>query len=300
MKIITDLNFQLKNTAVCIGKFDGLHCGHRSLFSEAKRSGLALVMLTFSFPGVPGIYSEEEKKYLAEQAGMDIMIMIPATEEFLHMKPEDFTRDILAGRCDAKKVVVGEDFCFGYQRSGDTGFLQREGKELGFEVCVKEKLRQDGEVISSTGIRKLLSEGEMGQVARRLSMPYFIQGVVETGNQIGRKMSVPTANIYPAENKVLPPAGVYAVSVRKGEKEYAGIANLGRKPTIPGENPMGLEVWLFDYEGDLYGSQLTVFLLAFLRPEKKFPSMEELYQQIEKDVREAKEILSQPDAGYLR
>ena len=296
MKIITDLDFKLKNTAVCIGKFDGLHRGHQSLFEEAGKQGRTRVMMTFSFPEVRGIYSDEEKIYLAERAGIDIMVVIQATEEFLHMSPGAFTGEILSGRCDAREVVGGEDFCFGYRRSGDTAFLQREGERLGFRVCIKEKLRQDGEVISSTGIRRLLAQGDMRRAAKRLGLPYFIQGVVGEGNRIGRKMSVPTANLSPAQGKVLPPAGVYAVRVQRGRDVYSGIANLGIKPTIPGTNPMGLEVWLFDFEGDLYGSELRVFLLEFLRPERKFPSLEELYRQIDRDVAEAKEILAEePD-----
>lgn len=288
MDIITDLNFQLNNTAVCIGKFDGLHRGHRLLFSEAERSGLRTVMITFLFSESCGIYGQEEKIYLAEELGIDVMILIPVTDEFMHMSAEEFIREILVKRCDAKKVIVGADFCFGYQRSGTAEYLQRAGMDYHFSVIVYDKLTRDGEVISSTRIRRLLSEGRMQEANDLLQTPYFIRGTVEHGNQIGGKMMVPTANIRPAAEKVLPPYGVYSVRVRVGGKEYDGVGNLGVKPTIPGENPVGIEVWLFDYEGDLYGKTLTVYLMNFQRPEQKFPSVEELREQIREDTEGAK------------
>lgn len=295
MKIITDLDFQLNNTAVCIGKFDGIHCGHRMLIREAEKSGLATVMITFLFQKTQSIYSREEKMMLAEELGLDILIEIPVTEEFMHMDAGTFTRDILAARCDAKKVVVGEDFCFGYQRAGNVDFLQEEGEKYGFQVCVFEKLRRDGEIISSTRIRNEIVNGRMRVANDLLETPYFIQGTVEEGNHIGRTMSVPTANIRPADRKVLPPFGVYAVRIKVGCEIYNGVGNLGVKPTIPGENPVGLEVWLFDYQGNLYGKTLTVFLIEFQRPERKFASVEELQSQIRRDTDRAKEILSSPD-----
>lgn len=295
MKIITNLEFQLDNTAVCIGKFDGIHRGHRLLVREAKNSGLTTVMLTFLFPDVQNIYAREEKRFLAEELGIDILVEIPVTKEFMSMKAKTFTREILAGRCDAKKVVVGSDFCFGYRRAGNVDFLLKEGRKCGFEVFVFEKLKQDGEVISSTRIREEIAQGRMREANALLVAPYFLRGNVEEGNHIGRTMSVPTANIYPAREKVLPPFGAYAVSVNVEGEPYKGVGNLGVKPTIPGENPVGLEVWLFDYSGNLYGKTLTVSFVEFLRPEKRFDSLEELQNQIRKDTNRAKEILSLQD-----
>jgi len=295
MQIFTDLNFQIKNTAVCIGKFDGLHKGHRLLLQEAKDTGLPVVMITFLFSEFQGIYSYEEKKTLAELLGVDYFVVIPVTEEFMKMEPETFIKNVLVEKCDAKKVVVGADFRFGYKRAGNTEILKEKGKHFGFEVTVYEKLTQDGEIISSTRIRKLLSSGKISEANTLLKTPYFMQGIVESGNQIGRKISVPTANIQPAKEKELPPFGVYAVRVQSGNKTYNGVGNLGVKPTIPGENPVGMEVWIFDYDGDLYDKEIIVSLIDFLREERKFANLEELQKQIAKDTTLAKEILSQQE-----
>lgn len=291
MKIITDLDFQLNNTAVCIGKFDGLHRGHRLLFLEAERSGLKTVMITFLFPENSGIYGQEEKIYLAGELGIDIMIRISVTDQFMHMSAEEFVRDILVGRCDAKKVVVGADFCFGYRRSGTAEYLRRAGERYHFSVVVYDKLKQDGEIISSTRIRRLLAEGRMQEANDLLQTPYFIRGTVEHGNQIGGRLMVPTANIRPAAEKVLPPYGVYSVRVMIEGEVWDGVGNLGVKPTIPGENPVGIEVWLFDYEGDLYGQTLIVYLMNFQRRERKFASVEGLREQIRRDTEEARRFL---------
>lgn len=292
MKIIKDLDFKLNKTAVCIGKFDGLHKGHRLLVTEAEdETGLTMVMITFIFPDFRGIYSYEEKMYLAAELGIEVMIVIPITEQFMHMGAGEFVREILVERCDAAKVFVGADFCFGYQRSGTAEYLRRAGEQYGFSTVIYDKLTQDGEVISSTRIRKLLAEGRMQEANALLQTPYFIRGVVGHGNQIGGKMMVPTANIRPSDKKILPPYGVYSVYVRVGEQVYKGVGNLGVKPTIPGENPVGIEVWLFDYEGDLYGQTLTVCLMNFQRPEQKFASVGELREQIRKDTEEAEHYL---------
>ena len=292
MKIITDLNFKLNGTAVCIGKFDGIHKGHRLLLTEAKKSGLTVVMFTFLFPGSGKcIYSYEEKLSLAESLGVDVFIAAPVTEDFMRMEPEKFVEEILVRRCDARKVVVGADFRFGHNRAGDIRLLQQMGAKNNYSVAVFDKLREGGEIISSTRIRKLLTAGKLSEVNGLLASPYFIRGRVHTGNKLGRRMDVPTANITPAPDKELPPFGVYAVMVQVEDSWYEGVANLGVKPTIPGENPVGLEVWLFQYQGDLYEKTITAYLMDFLRPEQKFDSLSELKAQIQRDTAQAEEIL---------
>ncbi len=289
MQIITDLNFQLNHSAVCIGKFDGIHRGHRLLLREAKKTGLTTVMLTFIFPNAETIYSYEEKLYLAEQLDVDVFVAISVTEEFIHMSAEDFVKEILVERCQAKKIVVGSDFGFGYQRSGNVEFLQSREIVYGYDVTVFEKMKARGEVISSTRIRKLLAEGNMEEANELLETPFFVQSKVQNGNQIGRTISVPTANLVPAKGKVLPPFGVYAVLVKADGKIYKGVGNLGVKPTIPGNNPIGLEVWLFDFQGDLYGKTLQVAFISFVRTERKFANIQELQNQIAQDSLQAKE-----------
>ncbi len=290
MKVIKDLDFKLNNTAVCIGKFDGLHKGHRTLIEAAKRTGLTVVLFTFLIPESRTLYSYKEKKFLAEKLGIDVLIAIPITEEFMHMQPEVFIQEVLIRRCDARKICVGSDFKFGYQRRGDVSLLQKMAGD-NFSVDVIEKVKQKGEIISSTRIRRLLEKGNIREVNELLETPYFLQGIVTSGNKLGRKLTVPTANLIPEEVKVLPPFGVYAVMVQVKNNWYKAVGNLGVKPTVSGMNPVGLEVWLFDYDGNLYGEGLTVYFYEFQRPEKKFSSMEELKQQIRKDTVKAKEIL---------
>lgn len=292
MKVLTDWkNIQLTRTAVCIGKFDGIHRGHRALLEEAKKSGLPLVMLTFIFPEHRGIYSYEEKMKLAEKLGVDVFLAVSVTESFRNMSAEQFVQEVLIRHLDAGKVVVGADFCFGHNRQGTAVFLKEQGQKHGFDVEILEKIQDDGEVISSTRIRALLREGKIKKANELLKSPYFMIGTVEKGNQIGRTMSVPTANIYPSKEKELPPFGVYAVRVLVDGMWYRAVSNLGVKPTIPGENPAGLEVWLFDFQGNLYGKELMVEFYEFQRPEQEFSNLDELKAQIEKDTARAAEIL---------
>lgn len=289
MEIIQNLDFQLNNTAVCIGKFDGIHRGHRLLFEEAKKSGYTTVMFTFVMNRNDVIYSEKEKVQLANRLGVDVFIALPFDHDLKNQTAKSFVKELLQKRCGAKKVIVGEDFRFGHERKGDVHLLSELGKEYGFETVIMKKMMDDGDVISSTRIRDLLRKGKLKEANSLLQTPYFIVGDVKKGNQIGRKMDTPTANICPDEVKELPPYGVYATFVEVDGEQYAGVANLGKKPTISDDEPVGLEVWLFDYEGDLYGKEITVYLLDFQRGERKFDSLEQLKQQIREDAMLAKQ-----------
>lgn len=299
MEIIRSLDFRLNNSAVCIGKFDGIHKGHRLLLAEAKKGGLTTVMFTFGMKGQGVLYSEQEKIQLAQRLGFDVFVTIPLDEHFMHQSAEDFVQDILLQRCDAKKVVVGEDFRFGHRRSGDAKLLLQMGREYGFETVVRKKMVAEGDVISSTRIRTLIRKGKLDEANTLLGTPYFIAGKVQKGNQLGRKLETPTANICPHDEKDLPPHGVYAVLVEVDGKQYEGVGNLGRKPTVAEEEPVGLEVWLFDYEGNLYDKEITVYLIDFQRAECKFNSLEELKRQIAGDALQSRQTLSLLDSGYL-
>lgn len=299
MQIIRDLDFQLNNTAVCIGKFDGIHRGHRLLLEEAKKSGRTIVMFTFATErGV--LYGEQEKIQLAAKLGVDVFLVIPFNRQFKEQPAEEFVKKVLLARCDAKKIIVGDDFRFGYQRSGDIRLLQKMGMKYGFETIVKEKMVAGGDIISSTRIRTLVGQGRMREANALLGTPYRIAGEVQRGRQLGSSvLHTPTANLYPDSSKELPPYGVYAVLAEADGRQFAGVGNLGKKPTIGMEEPVGLEVWLFDYEGNLYGKEITVYLLDFQRPEQKFASMEELKAQIAEDAIQARQTLDRLDSGYL-
>ncbi len=285
MVVLEQRPYQLKHTAVCIGKFDGLHAGHRLLIDSIKTYREKLKMLfTFSFPESEYIYSREEKRYLAERLGIDAYIDCPFDDEFCRMAPEIFLEQVLRKECGAEAVSVGEDFRFGYRRGGDVRFLQNRCALDGFELNVFPKLEMEGSVVSSTRIRTLIREGDIQTANRLLCQPYFIYGTVCHGNRIGStKLNMPTANQIPDAGKILPPFGVYASRIRIRGGVYAGVTNIGIKPTIPGGNTVGAETHIVGFDGDLYGVDICVELCAFLRKEQRFSSLGLLRDQMEKD-----------------
>lgn len=289
MIVLEDMPYQLKNTAVCIGKFDGLHSGHRLLTDSIQSyQNKTKVLFTFSFPGAENIYDSEEKRYLAEQLGIDVYIDCPFDQTLSQMTPEAFLEQILIRQCGAEVISVGEDFRFGYERRGDVSFLRRNSEKYGYELNVFPKKEMYGEVVSSTGIREQLRQGNIEIVNCLLGQPYFIYGTVCQGNRIGgRELHMPTANQIPSPEKILPPFGVYASRVRWENKCYDGVTNIGIKPTIPGENQAGVETFIMDFDSGLYGQKICVELYAFLRSEQKFSSLDELRLQMEEDKRNA-------------
>lgn len=200
------------------------------------------------------------------------------------MEPEAFVREILVKRLQAKYLAVGTDFRFGYQRRGDYRLLQQMGKTYGFEVEVVEKACYQGREISSTYIREELEKGNMELVNQLLGYAYSVTGEVLHGRKIGRTLGLPTVNLMPEEQKLLPPNGVYATRTLIAGEVFEGITNIGYKPTVGGETRKGVETYLFDLDRELYGEELTVRFYGYARPEQKFASLEELKAQIEQDV----------------
>lgn len=293
MVVLEQRPYHLKHTAVCIGKFDGLHAGHRLLIDSIKTNQEKLkVLFTFSFPESEYIYSSEEKRYLAERLGIDVYIDCPFDDEFSRMSPEIFLEQVLREECGAEVISVGEDFRFGYRRGGDVKFLQSRCALDGFELNVFPKMEMAGSVVSSTRIRTLLREGDIQMANRLLFQPYFIYGTVCRGNRLGStKLNMPTANQIPAAGKILPPFGVYASQVQIHGRVYAGVTNIGIKPTIPGGNTVGAETHIIGFDGDLYGVDICVEMCAFLRKEQRFSGLELLRNQMEKDKDQACRIL---------
>lgn len=295
MIVLEEGPYRLEHTAVCIGKFDGLHSGHRMLLEAVRACGAETkVLFTFSFPNVPSIYSKEEKRYLAETLGVDVYIDCPFDERISRMSPQAFLSDVILGECGAGTVAVGEDFRFGYKRSGDVEFLERESRAKGFllKVCPQKKI--SGEAVSSTRIRERLREGDMDMVNRLLGQPYFIYGDVRHGNRIGStRLHMPTANQIPPPEKILPPFGAYASRVRFDGRDYTGITNIGVRPTVSGENRVGAETHIIGLDADLYGVCLRVELHAFLRRERKFPGLDALRRQLGEDRRQAVRLLGE-------
>ena len=284
MEIITGLDFSLKNSSVSLGKFDGIHVGHRFLLQEvAHQRHLVPTAFTFeSRKGISKIYTQKEKDYVLQALGIRREIIFPFNDKIKKMSPEDFVKHILVEKMDVKHICVGTDFHFGKNREGDIHLLKRLQKEYGYTLTAVPKLTDENGVISSTRIRSLMDSGKISEVNRLLGAPYFIMGRVGHGNELGRKMNMPTANLRVEKDKKLLPFGVYATKVRIQGKEYKSVTNIGKKPTV-GEYAAGVETYIMDFCENIYGENIQVFFYEFIRPEKKFNSMEELQRQLEKD-----------------
>ena len=219
---------------------------------------------------------------MMQELGIDRLISVRFNREFSSMSPESFIRDILVGKLGVRCVVVGDDFCFGRGRSGNLALLREMGKEYGFEAIGTESFMDRSQRVSSTLIRKALTEGDLAAAGRMLGREYSISGKVTHGDEIGRTIGFPTANIHLGHRRV-PVAGVFAVRVLLDGKSWGGMANIGTRPTVAGQEPR-LEVNIFGRPGDIYGRRITVMLLKKLRDEIKFPSLESLRRQIEADA----------------
>lgn len=293
-------DFQLQNTAVSLGKFDGFHVGHRLLIdyvTSLKEKGLKAVTFSFfqhpsvllSNPSMKLIYTEEEKIKKTEELGSDFFISYPFNEEVMHTEPEEFVRTVLVEKLGAKVIAVGKDYHFGKDRAGNVAVLEQLGKKYGFKVKAFDKVMMEGEEVSSTRIRKKLLEGDMERANEMLGSPYSITGEVVYGNQIGRTLGMPTANILPSKEKLIPPNGVYASRIFVDEEMYYGITNIGYKPTVGEGNEKGVETFLFDFNESIYGKEIKVELFAYERGERKFDSLEQLKLQMERDCQFGKE-----------
>ena len=289
MQIIRGMTeFQIDGeTAVSLGKFDGLHLGHQLLVErilEKKREGLKSLIFTFDFGDRPLLLLPEERRNMLRKWGVDYLLECPFVDSVSHMEAEDFVREILVKQLHVRYLAVGTDFRFGYQRRGDYHLLQRMSGELGYEVEVVEKACYGGEEISSSRIRRELEQGHMELVGQLLGYAYSVTGEVLHGHRIGRTLGMPTINLLPGERKLLPPNGVYATRTVIAGEIFDGITNVGYKPTVGGETRKGVETYLFDLDRDLYGEILTVRFYGYERPERKFASLEELQKRIEQDV----------------
>lgn len=286
---------QLEGTSVVtLGKFDGFHRGHQKLISycvQHKTENEAAVIFTFStspqsfLTGRAGdqIMTKADKLRMAAEMGVDILIEYPFTNEVRRMLPIDFLEKVLIRRLNAKKIVVGPDCRFGYQGKGTAALLQRMAPRYGYELVVIEKEMHHGEEISSTRIKACLRQGQIPEANRMLGYAFGIAGPVVHGRQLGRAIGIPTINQEAPPEQVIPLAGVYQAEILLEDQVWRGIANVGRKPTIEGERPVGVETYIFDFDQDIYGRPVRVNLLEFIRPEQRFESVEALKQQIRAD-----------------
>ncbi len=295
MKIIKDIHqVQWNNTSVTLGKFDGVHLGHRMLMDRvlaAKADGCMPTVFTFDkFPSqvllhqsMTSILTEEEKEQLLKELGIERYVLFPFHEKTASMEPEEFVEGILVHTMKIKKLFVGTDFRFGKGRKGDAALLKKMADKHGFFFEVVEKRMYAGEEVSSSRIRDCILKGQMEDVTAMLGTPYQISGEIIHGKSLGHKIGVPTINQQIPAGKMLPRLGVYCARVTVEDREYFGIANVGSKPTVQEEKLFGLETHLFHCNEDLYGRQAKTELLRFVRPEQRFSSVEKLREQLKQD-----------------
>ena len=287
--------------AVTLGKFDGIHRGHRKLIQtildrKSEYGELAVVMAFVSDRQT--ILTSEERRILLEKMGVDVLLECPLNDQMKHMKADVFIRQILKGDLQASCVVVGEDFRFGHERKGTPQLLEKAGEKYEYDTIVVPKEMEGSRKISSTYIREELKKGNMEKVRELLGNPFFAVGTVTHGRGMGHRDFFPTANIIPPKQKLLPPNGVYVTLSHFDGTDYPGITNIGYKPTV-GEAFLGIETNLFDCDLDLYGQNCTVDFYKYIRPEQKFASFEALKAQIRKDIEVGKAYFQEEKTGVL-
>ena len=226
--------------------------------------------------------NRERREHL--EGKIDWLIDCPFTETLRNMEAEDFIRDILCAGLNAAHIVVGRDFVFGHNKRGSVEMLERYAPRYGYTVDVVEKERYGDMIISSTYIRDALAQGDVRLAEQLLGYPYELTGPVRHGKQLGRTLGFPTMNVEPEAQKILPRYGVYACRVKIDGEWYNGVGNAGVKPTVTDERRRLFEVYVYGYEGDAYGKEVTVRFCGFERPEVKFGSVEELREQVMKDM----------------
>ena len=293
-------NLNIGKPVVTIGSFDGVHRGHcevlRQLTDYARQTGGSSVVITFwphpaavLNPGNhPALLSTiDEKTNLLAATGIDWLITLPFTREFSQMEYGDFVSDCLVGALHIDTLLVGYDNKVGHGGHGHYAEVEMLAKRLGFNILQLKALAEGSTPVSSTAIRNLLAEGDVAQARLLLGRPYSLSGKVVSGNHIGTTIGFPTANLQPDEYKFVPGNGVYAISATFNGNEYQGMLNIGNRPTI-GDNRRTIEAHLFDFDGDIYGKDLTIRFLDKIRNERQFASIDELKRQLESDRREVK------------
>lgn len=305
-KTYTDIPLDYQGTVVAMGNFDGVHLGHQSVIALARAiaatSDAPLGVITFEphprqlfAPDAPPfrLMNEETRAHRINKLGIDTLFELPFNIDLSQLSAEEFARDVLANGLKVQHVIIGADFRFGKGRQGDAEMLSDLGEQLGFGVTIAPLVSDEKGDYSSSAIREALSNGHPEDAARILGHWHRIDGIVEKGDQRGRELGFPTANIS-LDELHLPKFGVYAVffDVLDGPYKgvYRGAASLGIRPTF-GVNKPNLETFLFDFSGDLYDASVSVALVAYQRPEEKFENLEDLIKQMNIDCFEAREIL---------
>lgn len=288
---------------VTLGKFDGLHRGHQKLFHRLERMkqehGYKTVAFTFSSALLfwkfgeqfKCILEKEERRRMFAELGVDMVVECPFSEEIRSMDAEVFVRKILVEQLHAACIVIGKDFRFGYNREGDYLLLQQLSESCDFELQMIDEVFDNDIRISSSAIRTAIAQGRMEDANRMLGYSFSVEGTILNGQHLGRTIDMPTINLVPSANKLLPPFGVYASITEMDGQLWKGVTNIGRKPTV-GEYAVGVETHLLHTSGNFYGKFARVRLIHFQRPEQKFSSVYILKEQMHKDARDAEKYLA--------
>ena len=293
---------KLPGCVLTVGNFDGVHVGHqeilKNLVKKAKEQGVCSLVISFSvtpqtFFGRPQarISNFREKHLLLEALGVDKHLLIRFDKKFSEISAEDFINKVLIEKINMKHCFVGDDFRFGSGRKGDYSMLERASTNKNFTVEKIDRVSIDKRRVSSTEIRKALTEGNFKAAETFLGRPFSISGKVTRGEQLGRTIGFPTANIG-IKRRLSPVLGVYSVIIEHNSKSYTGVCNVGRRPTIGGTKTL-LEVFIFDFNEEIYGESVKVVFKQKCRDEIKFGSFDELKEQIQKDVAKSRVFFSQ-------
>jgi riboflavin kinase/FMN adenylyltransferase len=299
-------------SVVTTGTFDGVHLGHqaivRYLVRRAAEVGGVPTVVTFDphprevLTGhhIPLLTTLDERADALEALGVERFVVLPFSRDLSLLEPEDYVADVLVGGVGMREIVIGYDHRFGRKARGDRALLERLADELGFSVDVIPEQIEDDVTVSSTEVRRLLAEaGDAERAAHLLGRPYRIAGTVVRGDQRGRQIGYPTANVQPTDpQKLVPALGVYAVRATLADgTEAGGMMNVGRRPTFEADGARTIEVHLFGTDRDLYGQRLAVDVLARLRDERRFGGVDEIAAQLGRDAEAARAVLAEPGAG---
>lgn len=304
MKILTSL-YDVSvsgSTAVAVGKFDGMHKGHELLMEkllEQEKTGLSSVIVTFDVsPRVllkkdleKYLITNEERVEMLRHEGISCLVQCSFANEIKNLEPEEFIR-LLVQNLHMKYMVCGTDFRFGRMGRGDAALLKQLAKTYDFTLEVVDKLQFSRRDISSTYIREEIAAGNVAAANALLGYPYFIWGVVTHGRQLGRQYRMPTINIYPSKEKLLPANGVYITEVDIDHRIYHGVTNVGVKPSVGDHNIANVETHILDFSRDIYEKQVKITFLEHIRPERKFATVDELFRQMERDKKTAREYFN--------